>query len=168
MDHKDLPLKLLKESILSLAYYEPTADFYNEKSVGIAINGKPLIIFGESKDVVSNEIADRLLKCTDFFDAVEYKFGNVILSKIEIENKSIDCKKLLGIRLSKQGNLDTPIDLRVEGAVLEGIFLIEPKSISSLALHCCIQTNIMKCFHPEAKRLSYNLEINERKKAVFS
>lgn len=168
MDQKNLPIQLLKESILALAYYEPTPDFYSKKSIGIAMNGKPLLSFGDSDDYESNNTVNRLLKCSDFINAVEYQFGNVILSKVEINNKSILERKLLGLRLSIQGVADIPNDLKVKDGILEAVFLIDPKSISSLALHCCIQTNIMKCFHPEAKRLSYNLEIKQKEGIIYS
>lgn len=168
MDQKQITVSLLKESILALSYYDPSDDFYNEKSVGIAVNGKPLLVLGPSDDAKSNSIADRLLKCTDFVDAVEYQYGQVILTKVVVSNADIGKHQMLGLHESKQGVMDSPNDLRVKGAVLEAIFVPDPKSISSLALHCCIQTNIMKCFHPEANRLSYTLELKESKAVSYS
>lgn len=168
MSQKEITLKLLNESALSLAYYEPTQEFLSTISIGIAVNGMPFMIFGKTTDPISNFTVDRLLKSQDFLDAVEYQYGPAILSKIEFDNDKITNSKLLGIRKSTQGKLDTPQNLESKGAVLEAIFLREPSTVSSLALHCCIQSNIMLCIDPDSKPLSYSLDLKNKVNSLYS
>lgn len=168
-DVKKVTRDLLKESMISPSFYDPINNPYFEKCVAITINNKPFLLLGAANDQEAHDIADRLLKCSKFMEVVEYQFGNVILQKIEASNVKLPRHRLMGIHTCKQGELSIAEGPTAEPVNLKAIFIAAPYSISSFVLHCCIQDSIMKCFHPEAKTLSYIMEIDHKQKdTVYS
>lgn len=168
MDHIHLPFQLLTESILSPAFFNVDEKIQESKWIGISLNGNPFLIIAENQGISSDQLVDRLLKCPDFVLAVEYQVGPAILSKIEFNSADIPKMRLVGLKKSEQGVLDTVADVEAFEGPLLAVFLSSPESISSLALHCCIQTDIMQCFEPESKALSHRIELQEIHKNNYS
>lgn len=80
MQHSEI-LNLMTQSILTPAEFNPTTHFLNLKSVGIFVNGCPLMLLGPSDDADSHEIADRLLNNPDFHEMIDTKFGCSAIAK---------------------------------------------------------------------------------------
>lgn len=148
-------LKLLKESILTTGEFTPSQNFLSDRSVGIAINGKPIILLGWADDEESNHIADRLVSNSHFHRLVDYVFGSCeSVEKITVHNSEV-CKTISYpcITESEQGLVE---DGQGSGTL---VALILKDDRPDFGFGICVNNSIMQSFYPEAKPLSVQIEL---------
>lgn len=142
---KERVVRLLEESIITPGSYTPTAKFLSSKSVGITIDGKPIMIVGYEGDRESNKIIDRLLASTEFAGLVENEFGSYEkLEKSTISNLEYctgqDCN---AITKGKQGS---GINSKGKGQLVA----LMPEGAESFTCALCVSNVLMLCFYPNA------------------
>ncbi|MGP9666516.1 hypothetical protein [Psychrobacter sp. AOP31-A1-22] len=151
----DIVLKLLAESPITPGKYKPSSDFKASSSVGIALDGKPIMLLGWSDDSDSHDVADRLLDNHDFATLVRYEYGcSDNMAKVIIDNADIDSNQEYNcITESKQGV--------VEDGVGQGMLVaVTFKESPVLSFSCCINNSVMQCFYPESTPLSTQISLD--------
>lgn len=147
--------QLLKESPITPGKYKPSSDFKASSSVGIALDGKPIMLLGWSDDSDSHDVAARLLDNEDFATLVRYEYGSSDnISKVIINNADIDnVREYNCITESKQGV--------VENGVGQGMLVaVTFKESPVLSVGCCINNSVMQCFYPESTPLSIQISLD--------
>ena len=153
MQHNEI-LNLMTQSILTPAEFNPTTHFLNLKSVGIFVNGCPLMLLGPSDDADSHDLADRLLNNSDFHEMIDTKFGCSAITKGIYENSELQELKYISLTSSVQGEIKKIGNKKTCLGPLLAIFVGDYESSRQISIHCCIQNNIMRCFSPDATNLN--------------
>lgn len=147
-------LRLLTDSIITPGTYTPTVRFLSSKSVGITMDGKPIIIVGYEGDQESNEVVDRLLASAEFAGLVEDRFGSYKkLSKSIISNNGYCANQACqAITKGQQGGC---LDSKGVGQLVA----LLPEGSESFACALCVSNNLMLCFYPNAIPLKNDISL---------
>ena len=149
-------LQLLKESIITSGTYRPSESFKGDSSVGIALNGKPILLLGWHDDKDSQSVTERLLINEQFAELVRYIYGDSAgLSKVIVKSSAACPLDLyLAVVKSAQGQTE-------DGTGKDELQGIVVDDRQDFAVGLCINDSIMKCFYPDAKPLSVQIDINQ-------
>ena len=150
-------LQLLKESILATGKYSPTQDFLGAASVGILVNKTPVLLIGFGDDPSAHQIADRLLACPEFIHLIHYIFEDDAdhISKGIVVNSNFTQESYPCVMTSVQGRIEDGYGVgKLEAIALE--------AGEMLAFSICINSAIMRCFHPESTPLSFQIDLKDK------
>lgn len=139
----------LKESIITPGVYTPRLSFLTAKSIGIVMDGKPIVLLGFEGDEHSNDVADRLLASQQFHVLVKYEFGEYQELTKEIVSNDSYCatKGYKAIVKSEQGKIEHGHE---EGR-LEAVL---PLGTEAFGFGMCVSNELAKCFFPDAVDIS--------------
>ena len=148
-------LQLLKESILMTGTYNPSERFNNSKSVALELNDKPIIILGWEDDQESNDIATRLISSHHFLQLITHEYGLIeSLKKTIVTNREVCPDSSYNcIIKSEQGLIE-------DGQGAGELVAVILDDNNALGFGICVNNDIMKCFYPNAKSLSSQVELN--------
>lgn len=154
-NNKEIALQLLVESIITVGTYKPSKEFLSSDSIGITLNGEPILLLGYADDAESIDITDRLLDNKDFRELVEYVFGSSEnLSKAAMSNsQTCPNPEYSCITKSVQG-------MEEDGSGTGDLVAVLPIERAAFACCLCINSKIMQCFYPSAKPLSKQVVLN--------
>ena len=157
--NKELALRLLKESSLTTGKFEPNEAWWADKSLGVTLNGEPIIGFGYYDDEKTSSIIDSLLNNPDFINIIEYFYGDATtLRKEVIEHKPIFEKtkmtELPAILASEQGQVEEGEENT--DSLVEAVVFTDNHAIP-YAL--CITNSVMLDMKPQSTPLSHHLRL---------
>lgn len=153
---ENLALQLLKESIITPGFYNPSQEFLANDSIGIAFDGQPLLMVGYPDYEENHQIIDRLLGNKHFFDLVDYVFGSgasLKLSKMQFKNAEV-CPgaEYASLTTSEQGQAE-------DGSGIGDLVAVLMTERKDFAAGLCMNSSIMLCFYPNAKPLSIQISL---------
>lgn len=145
----------LKESIISPGIYTPRLSFLSAKSIGIVVDGKPIVLLGFEGDEDSNDVADRLLASPQFHALVKYEFGEYQELTKEIISNDAYCatKEYNAVVKSEQGKIEAGHE---EGR-LEAVL---PVGSQAFGFGMCVSNELAKCFFPDAVDISCDIVLD--------
>lgn len=147
--------QLWLNTFIAKGEFTPSKDFLSDRSVGIALNGKPIILLGWADDEESNHIADRLVSNSQFHQLLAYVFGSCeSVEKITVHNAAV-CQAITYpcITESEQGVVE---DGEGTGTL---VALILKHDRLDFGFGICVNNSIMQSFYPQAKPLSVQIEL---------
>lgn len=151
-------LQLIEESILGVGEYYPSQKFIAGASIAIMVNQRPVLLLGYSSDENAYRIADRLLACPEFIQLINFIYANEDnhISKGIVLNRTLTQDHFKCLMTSKQGHLNHAHECcEVEAIAVE--------HGEMLTFSICVNSAIMLCFYPEAKPLSIQVELKNRR-----
>ncbi|NWK51868.1 hypothetical protein HYG89_04720 [Acinetobacter sp. SwsAc5] len=155
-NNPEIAFDLLTESPICAGRYRPSEEFKKGHSLGITINGEPILMLGYAEDQENHDIADRLLACEGFKKLVKTVFGTheglekgVIINQLACPDPEYLC-----LTESEQGVVETGIGTGLLVAVL-------PQDRQDFAFGLCAMNDVMLCLYPNAKPLSKQIILSE-------